>query len=293
VQGKVAKLSRNGTRAEMLMQSVSLVFPDGYVAQAGGPVNIESEEWTALNNPEGRMKAGIILAPILGLGLGMGIGAATDKPHTVIVGPPSMPVPPGFPPVPTLPPLTVTENSHKGVAIGTIVGGIAGGIAALVLAEHSHQFYIEEGSPMAMRLPQAISLTQAQADDANRAAAKAPPLIPQRRPVPPMNQGNTAPAPATGPASCSAGQEWCQAQCVDTISFVSDSSNCGRCGNRCSFSESCTGGSCSCAPGYSSCMGQCVNDASFISDSQNCGRCGNSCGIGQSCIGGSCMKIGP
>src|SRR5579884_1259288 len=42
VQGTVEKLTRNGTRAQMLMQSVALVFPNGYIAQAGGPVNVES-----------------------------------------------------------------------------------------------------------------------------------------------------------------------------------------------------------------------------------------------------------
>jgi hypothetical protein len=293
VQGKVEKLTRRGSRAEMLMQSVSLVFPNGYIAHAGGPVNIESEEWTAWNNPEGRTKVAIVLAPIVGLGLGMGIGAAMDKPHTVTLGGGSMPVPPGFPPVPPLPLLTMTENTHKGLAIGGIVGGIAGGITALTLAARSHQFYIEASSPLTMSLPQAVTLTRVQVDDANRAAATAPPPAVPQRPVPPINQGNSAPNPPTGPASCSAGQEWCHGQCADTIAFINDSSNCGRCGNQCSISESCTGGSCSCAPGYSSCMGQCVNDASFISDSQNCGRCGNSCSIGESCPGGTCMKIGP
>ena len=103
------------------------------------------------------------------------------------------------------------------------------------------------------------------------------------------------PAPSSGqtsgPASCSLGQEWCMGRCVDTISFVSDSSNCGRCGNQCSFSETCTGGFCTCGPGYVSCMGRCVNSASFISDSSNWGRCGNNCMGGESCIGGSCRKL--
>jgi type IV secretory pathway VirB10-like protein len=37
VQGKLDKLSRNGTRAVMLMQSAAVVFPDGYVAQIAKP----------------------------------------------------------------------------------------------------------------------------------------------------------------------------------------------------------------------------------------------------------------
>ena len=102
------------------------------------------------------------------------------------------------------------------------------------------------------------------------------------------------PPPATpgiGPTACSASQEWCQGRCVDSITFVNDTNNCGRCGNRCSFSETCRGGFCACAPGYEQCMGRCVSSASFTSDSQNCGRCGNSCSVGKSCLGGFCQKL--
>jgi len=102
------------------------------------------------------------------------------------------------------------------------------------------------------------------------------------------------PPPATpgiGPTACSATQEWCQGRCVDSITFVNDTNNCGRCGNHCSISETCRGGFCACAPGYETCMGRCVSGASFTSDSQNCGRCGNSCPVGQSCLGGSCRKL--
>jgi hypothetical protein len=187
LQGKVEKLSRNGTRAEMLMQSVSLVFPNGYVAPAGGPVNIESEQWTAWNNPHGRTKAAIVLAPILGLGLGFGIGAATDRPHTIAA--PVLAPPPGFPPLPPLPPITV--NTHSGLGIGGVVGGAAGGIAALILAARNRQFYIEEGSPLALSLPQAVTLTQSQVDAANQKAAAQPPPIPVTRPRRPVFSSNS------------------------------------------------------------------------------------------------------
>lgn len=108
---------------------------------------------------------------------------------------------------------------------------------------------------------------------------------PSQSPTPP---GNT---PGIGPASCSAGQDWCQGSCKSSIDYVSDNNNCGRCGNICSIGESCTGGSCNCAPGYEKCMGSCVNSATFLSDSSNCGRCGNMCGGGESCVGGSCRKL--
>lgn len=106
--------------------------------------------------------------------------------------------------------------------------------------------------------------------------------------------GNKNPAnqpTSNSPFDCRLGQEWCGARCVDSITFVTDSLNCGRCGNQCSFSETCTGGFCTCAGGYTMCMGSCVSETSFVSDTSNCGSCGNHCSIGQSCLGGSCVKI--
>ena len=98
-------------------------------------------------------------------------------------------------------------------------------------------------------------------------------------------------APPIGPSSCTIGQEWCQGSCVDSISFVNDNANCGRCGNCCSYSETCTGGFCQCSPSYEMCQGSCTSTSSFISDSSNCGRCGSICFGGQSCVGGMCQKL--
>ena len=189
LQGKVEKLRRRGTEADMAMQSVSLVFPNGYIANAGGPVNIESEQWTAWSNPPGRTKAAIILAPILGIGLGTAIGAATDHAHTVTLGGGSMPSSPccGLPgPIVPVPGIPVTENSHKGLAIGGMIGGVVGGVTSLVLLARNHQFYIQEGSPMTMNLPQALQLTEAQIRDANQKAAVEPAPVPVTRSRPPV-----------------------------------------------------------------------------------------------------------
>src|ERR1051326_9171522 len=38
VQGTVEKLGRNGSRGELLLQSMSIIFPDGYVASVPGPM---------------------------------------------------------------------------------------------------------------------------------------------------------------------------------------------------------------------------------------------------------------
>ncbi|MBV9626268.1 MAG: hypothetical protein JOZ14_20055 [Acidobacteria bacterium] len=90
----------------------------------------------------------------------------------------------------------------------------------------------------------------------------------------------------TGPGSCSLGQQWCQGRCLHTASFLNDADNCGRCGNRCAISETCTAGWCECAAGYERGMGTCVNNATFMSDAQNRGRCGNCCAVGENCVGG-------
>jgi len=65
VQGKVEKLTRHGTRAEIVMRSVAIIFPDGYVAKIGGPMTIESEEGTAWINPGAGTKAAWSLRPCL------------------------------------------------------------------------------------------------------------------------------------------------------------------------------------------------------------------------------------
>ena len=297
VRGKVDKLARNGTRADMLMHSASLVMGSSTV-DAGGPVKIESEEYTAYNNPQGRKKAAIILAPLLGSGLGMAIGAAADRPHTITLGG-GFSVPSGgiggLPgPLQPVPPMTVTENSHTGLFVGSAVGGAVGLVTSLTLIGRSKEFYLEEGSPLHMALPSAVSVTRAQISDAQQSSS---PVQVIRRSHPWPGPGNNPPigfpgsTPTSGPSSCSPGEEWCMGSCKSNIDFISDNNNCGRCGNSCSIGESCTGGSCSCAPGYSSCMGSCVSSSSFISDNNNCGSCGHSCSIGESCTGGSCMKM--
>jgi hypothetical protein len=75
--------------------------------------------------------------------------------------------------------------------IGGIVGSAAGGVAALILAARNRPFYIEEGSPLAMSLPQAITLTQSQVDAANQKAAIQPPPVTVTRPRPPIFISNT------------------------------------------------------------------------------------------------------
>jgi hypothetical protein len=167
IQGKVDKLTRHGNRSEMLMQSVAVIFPDGYVANITGPLNIESDEGTAWVNPSGGVKAGAVIAPMAGLGLGALIGSAAHTTQSSTLGG-----------------TTLTSSTPKGVAIGSIVGLAAGGVVALVLLTHSHQFFVDVGSPMEMTLSQPLTLAQDQVADANRQAQEHPAAVPMPAPRP-------------------------------------------------------------------------------------------------------------
>jgi hypothetical protein len=269
IQGKVDKLGRRGGRGELHLQSASLTFPNGYVAPIAGPMTLESDEGYAIKDPgKGRMVSAFVL-PAAGAGLGALVGHAAGGSGTDING------------------MNFNPDGLKSTAIGSMVGLAVGGVASLVMLTSSPNFYLDVGSPVEMVLQQPLTLDREQVAEAITHASPAVQAIAQR-PQPPPPDNNS-----TSPFDCPAGEEYCHGSCVSTASFISDSNNCGRCGNHCSFSESCTGGSCSCGPGYSSCMGSCVSQASFMSDSSNCGRCGNSCSIGESCTGGTCMRTTP
>ncbi len=167
VQGKVDKLTRKGNHTEMLLQSIAVIFPDGYVASIAGPLTIDSEEGTAWLNPSSGVKAGAVIAPMAGLGLGALIGSAAHTTQSSTLGG-----------------TTLTSSTSKGLAIGSVVGLAAGGVVALVLLTHSHQFFVDVGSPMEMTLPQPLTLAQADVVDANREAQQHPAVVPMPAPHP-------------------------------------------------------------------------------------------------------------
>ncbi len=158
VQGKVDKLRRDGTRAEMQMQAGSLIFPDGYVANIPGRLTIESDEGTAWLNPSTGAKAAMFIAPAAGLGIGAAAGAAAHTTQSVSAG--------GN---------TLTQSSPKGIAIGSLVGLAAGGAVALVVLARSHGFFVEQGSPMQMTLSQPLIVSQIPSAGDNRVAQDIPP----------------------------------------------------------------------------------------------------------------------
>ncbi|KAG5620692.1 hypothetical protein AABB24_002830 [Solanum stoloniferum] len=70
-------------------------------------------------------------------------------------------------------------------------------------------------------------------------------------------------------AKGSRGPDCCKKQCVNVFN---DRSNCGKCGNKCKYSEIC-------------CQGWCVN---IYVNKKHCGKCNNVCKKGSSCSYGMC-----
>ena len=157
VEGKVEKLTRQGNRAELLMQSVSVAFPNGYVLNILGPVEITSGEGTAWRNPSEGAKAGALLAPLVGSGLGTAIGlAAHTTTTTSFAG------------------MTMTSSTPKGMAIGSITGLAAGTVVSVVLLVRSHHFYVAEGSPLDLVLPRPVKVSERTPSETTRLAAARP-----------------------------------------------------------------------------------------------------------------------
>ncbi|KAA8515533.1 hypothetical protein F0562_018856 [Nyssa sinensis] len=67
----------------------------------------------------------------------------------------------------------------------------------------------------------------------------------------------------------SPGRDCCNKKCVD---LKTDKLNCGKCGQKCKYSEIC-------------CKGKCLNP---LSDKKHCGSCNNKCKKGTKCVYGMC-----
>jgi hypothetical protein len=167
VQGKVDKLTRDGSRAEMVMKSASVVFSDGYVANIAGPLTLQSDEGTAWRDPGNGARAGAILAPFAGAGLGAAIGSAAHTTQSSTLGG-----------------MTITSGTPKGLMIGSMVGLAVGGVVALAIVLHSRCFFVDVGSPMEMTLPQPLTLSVNQVADAVRWAQEHPVAAPMPAPRP-------------------------------------------------------------------------------------------------------------
>jgi hypothetical protein len=174
VQGKVDKLARIGSRGELHLQSMSVIFPDGYSTPFPGPMNLESDEGYVLLDPGKGRLAGAIAAPIAGLGAGLLIGRAVSNSPGTTVGD-----------------MTVNVDKARSMGIGGVVGAAAGGIVSLVILTRSHQFFLDVGTPVEMTLQQPMVLETDQVDDAVRQSAERPvapqPVAPRPQPCVPRS----------------------------------------------------------------------------------------------------------
>ena len=206
VQGTVDRLELRGGRAELHLQSMSITFPDGYVAPVPGPATLMSDEGYALKDPgKGRGAAGVGL-PLAGFGLGALIGHFAANAHDTVITntlPPTCGVPTPGCSNPGTQSLTIPGNTMKGTAIGTSVGGAIGMIASIAVLLQSHHFYLYAGTPVDMRLQQPLSLEESEAADAVRQSAEHPALEqpvaprPVHRPLPPDTDHGTCYTPGS------------------------------------------------------------------------------------------------
>ncbi|HKW32172.1 MAG TPA: hypothetical protein VJN92_04155 [Candidatus Acidoferrum sp.] len=58
--------------------------------------------------------------------------------------------------------MTMTSETPKGMAIGSITGLAAGAVVSFVLLARSHHFYVGEGSPLEVTLPRPVTVAGGQ-----------------------------------------------------------------------------------------------------------------------------------
>jgi len=165
VQGTFDRLGRKGDRGELRLQSMSITFPDGYVAPISGPVTLESEEGYAIKDPGHGRALGAIALPLAGIGLGALIGHSVGTSESTL----TTTLPPGCtgpPPFCLSSSLSVPGSKAKATAIGAGVGGAAGMIASITLLVGSHHFFLDVGAPIEMTLQQPVSLETNEVADA-------------------------------------------------------------------------------------------------------------------------------
>jgi hypothetical protein len=195
VQGKVDSIGRDGSRGELRLQSMSIMFSDGYVAPVAGPVTLQSDEGYAIKDPGQGRTLGAFAFPAAGAGLGALIGhsAASSQGTTI-----TSTLPPGCtgpPPGCLSSSVTGPPDKGKDTVIGAAVGGAIGAIASIALLVSSHNFFLDVGSPVEMVLQHPLSLQQDQVADAIRQSEQHPvpeqPIVP--RPQPPVTPASTDP----------------------------------------------------------------------------------------------------
>ena len=173
VQGKLDKVGRNGSRGEIHLQSMSMIFPDGYTVPMAGPVTLESQEGYALKDPGGK-RAGWAFALIpAGAGAGALIGHLVNSKPTIETNT----LPPGCtgpPPGCLTSSLTEPGSGVKDTIIGLGVGAAIGGVASFAVLASTRHFFLDVGSPIEMTLQQPITLQSGEVETAVQQSERHP-----------------------------------------------------------------------------------------------------------------------
>ena len=198
VQGMVDKIDRRGGRGELRLQSMSLVFPDGYVTPIAGPIVLETTEGYAIKDPGAKRGVGAIVLPVAGIGVGALIGhsvGAADSTLTSNFPPGCMPPQFGCTTIST----PVMGTKGKDAAIGAGIGGAAGMIAAIPLLIGGRHFYVDAGAPVQMTLQQPVTLPQDEVAKAIRTSQEHPVVVQavEPRPLPAQAEHGTCYTPGT------------------------------------------------------------------------------------------------
>jgi hypothetical protein len=203
VQGTMDKLSRQGGRAELALQSLSLTYPDGYVAPVSGPITLESGDGYALKDPGSGRVAALVAGPAAGAGLGALIGHSV-APSTGTTLTSSIPTgcTPGTPGCLSSS-ITGPPDKGKDTVIGAAVGTGVGLAVGLILVGSSHHFFLDVGAPIEMTLQRPLTLEGEKVAEAIRDAEQNPaaqqPVLPRPYYPPPSSPGTcwTAGTPGT------------------------------------------------------------------------------------------------
>jgi len=197
VEGKVDKLGHNGGRGELYLQSMSITYPDGYVAPIAGPITLESDEGYALKDPGNGRIAALIAGPLAGSGLGALVGHSVASSQGTTL---TSSIPQGcIPGTPGCLSSSITGPPDKGkdTVIGAAVGAGVGLAVGLVLVGTSHHFFLDVGAPVEMVLPHPLTLQGDDVADAVREAEQHP------APEQPIAQRPRPPVPSnTDPGTC-------------------------------------------------------------------------------------------
>lgn len=169
VQDKLNKLIRDGSRAEMQLESVSVLFPGVYVARSPGrdDRNGWGIAWHVAS--KGRIAAAVA-APAIGSARSTLVGHSANGSSGMTVNS-----------------LTINPDRMQSPAIGAMAGLAIGGMAGLVLLAHGRQFFVDLGSRMELNLPHLLTPARDRVMAAVHQSVWQPALVRPvaRRPPPP------------------------------------------------------------------------------------------------------------